>query len=49
MGKEAHLDLERIEAIRNVVPRNTTLRLDANQGWSPKEASLSFKRWKIVI
>ena len=38
MGKEAHLDLERIEAIRNVVPRNTTLRLDANQGWSPKEA-----------
>ncbi|MFZ7807301.1 dipeptide epimerase [Bacillus thuringiensis] len=38
VGKEAHLDLERIEAIRNVVPRNTTLRLDANQGWSPKEA-----------
>ncbi|MED0960769.1 dipeptide epimerase [Bacillus paramycoides] len=38
VGKEAHLDLERIEAIRNVVPKNTTLRLDANQGWNPKEA-----------
>lgn len=38
VGKEAHLDLERIEAIRNVVPKNTTLRLDANQGWKPKEA-----------
>ena len=34
----AHLDLERIEAIRNSVPKNTTLRLDANQGWNPKEA-----------
>ncbi|WP_212091583.1 dipeptide epimerase [Bacillus nitratireducens] len=38
VGKEAHLDLERIEAIRNVVPKSTTLRLDANQGWKPKEA-----------
>ncbi|MED1559053.1 dipeptide epimerase [Bacillus paramycoides] len=38
VGKEAHLDLERIEAIRNVVPKNTTLRLDSNQGWNPKEA-----------
>ncbi|EJR55016.1 hypothetical protein IIM_01956 [Bacillus cereus VD107] len=38
VGKEAHLDLERIEAIRNVVPKNTTLRLDVNQGWNPKEA-----------
>ncbi len=38
MGKSAHLDLERIEAIRNSVPKNTTLRLDANQGWNPKEA-----------
>ncbi|MGG3044789.1 dipeptide epimerase [Bacillus anthracis] len=38
VGKSAHLDLERIEAIRNSVPKNTTLRLDANQGWNPKEA-----------
>ncbi|MEI4620298.1 dipeptide epimerase [Bacillus pfraonensis] len=38
VGKSAELDLERIEAIRNVVPKDVTLRLDANQGWSPKEA-----------
>ncbi|KFM99615.1 dipeptide epimerase [Bacillus clarus] len=38
VGKSAHLDLERIEAIRNIVSKDTTLRLDANQGWSPKEA-----------
>ncbi|WP_141497604.1 dipeptide epimerase [Bacillus wiedmannii] len=38
VGKSAPLDLERIEAIRNSVPQNTTLRLDANQGWDPKEA-----------
>lgn len=38
VGKSANLDLERIEAIRNIVPKDTTLRLDANQGWGPKEA-----------
>ncbi|PFA16668.1 dipeptide epimerase [Bacillus cereus] len=38
VGKSASLDLERIEAIRNSIPKDITLRLDANQGWSAKEA-----------
>ncbi|MDM5155204.1 dipeptide epimerase [Bacillus sp. DX1.1] len=38
VGKTATLDLERIEAIKSSIPKDITLRLDANQGWSPKEA-----------
>src|SRR5690625_343504 len=31
-------DLARISAIRNTVPADVKLRLDANQGWKPKQA-----------
>lgn len=38
VGIDAALDLQRITAIRNAVGPHISIRLDANQGWSVKEA-----------
>ncbi|MDY3618600.1 dipeptide epimerase [Agathobaculum sp.] len=38
VGKDAELDLRRLEAIRAEVGRDVRIRIDANQGWKPKEA-----------
>ena len=38
VGKDAAMDLERMKAIRKAVGYDVDLRIDANQGWSPKEA-----------
>lgn len=38
VGKEGVRDVERIRAIRQAVGSQVRLRIDANQGWSPKEA-----------
>lgn len=38
VGNDAALDLKRVQAIRGAVGRDIKIRLDANQGWSPKEA-----------
>lgn len=38
VGANPELDIERIEAIQEVVDETTKLRLDANQGWKPKQA-----------
>jgi o-succinylbenzoate synthase len=38
VGKDSALDLERLKAIRTAVGQSIDLRLDANQGWKPKEA-----------
>lgn len=38
VGKESEKDIERLSAIRQVVPKETLIRIDANQGWTPKEA-----------
>lgn len=38
VGKESEKDIARLSAIREVVPKSTLIRIDANQGWSPKEA-----------
>ncbi|KKO54249.1 dipeptide epimerase [Paenibacillus sp. DMB20] len=38
VGANPGLDIDRIEAIRDVVPKTVKLRLDANQGWTPKQA-----------
>ena len=38
VGKDASMDLERMKAIRNAVGYDVKLRIDANQGWKPKEA-----------
>lgn len=38
VGKESRKDIERIRAIRQAVGPDIKLRIDANQGWSVKEA-----------
>ena len=38
LGKDVELDLLRLEAIVKAIGPNVKLRLDANQGWKPKEA-----------
>lgn len=38
VGKEPEKDIARLSAIRQVVPKKTLIRIDANQGWEPKEA-----------
>lgn len=38
VGTNFHLDMRRLEEIRAAVGKHILLRVDANQGWSPKEA-----------
>lgn len=38
VGKDSNKDIERMNAIRKAVGYNVDLRIDANQGWKPKEA-----------
>lgn len=38
VGKNPDLDIERIKAIRSAVGYDVDIRIDANQGWKPKEA-----------
>lgn len=38
VGAKPELDMDRILAIREAVPSDILLRLDANQGWAPKQA-----------
>lgn len=38
VGKDASMDLERLIAVRKAVGNDMLLRIDANQGWNPKEA-----------
>lgn len=44
VGKDANMDMKRIQAIRDAVGYDIELRLDANQGWSPKEAILLLRK-----
>ncbi|URZ02563.1 dipeptide epimerase [Clostridium felsineum] len=38
VGKDSRLDMDRMRAIRKAVGYEINLRIDANQGWQPKEA-----------
>lgn len=38
VGSDPSLDVARLAAIREVVPRETCVRIDANQAWTPKQA-----------
>jgi o-succinylbenzoate synthase len=38
VGKDSSKDIERMKAIRKAVGYDVELRIDANQGWKPKEA-----------
>ncbi|SDY75560.1 dipeptide epimerase [Tindallia californiensis] len=44
VGKNIKLDLNRLDKIRKTVGDNIKLRLDANQGWSVKEAIAAIKK-----
>ncbi|MCW8127759.1 dipeptide epimerase [Microbulbifer halophilus] len=43
VGKDIGLDIERIKAVYSAVKGRALLRLDANQGWRPKEAVLAIR------
>lgn len=38
VGKDPRIDIERIQSIKKAVGNDIDLRVDANQGWNPKEA-----------
>ena len=44
VGKDSKKDMERMKAIRKAVGYNVKLRIDANQGWKPKEAVYTLKK-----
>ena len=45
VGKDAiEKDIKRIKGIREVIGKDIAIRLDANQGWSPKDAVRSIKK-----
>lgn len=38
VGTDSRMDLERVRRVREAIGPDTRLRIDANQGWTPKEA-----------
>ncbi|HYE83307.1 MAG TPA: dipeptide epimerase [Clostridia bacterium] len=44
VGKDSLVDIERMKAIRKAVGYDVQLRIDANQGWKPKEAVIALRR-----
>lgn len=44
VGKDSSKDIDRMKAIRNAIGYEVNLRIDANQGWKPKEAVNILKR-----
>ena len=44
VGKDSALDLKRMKAIRDAVGYDVDLRIDANQGWNPKEAIYTLRK-----
>ncbi|MGY0691376.1 dipeptide epimerase [Virgibacillus sp. FSP13] len=48
VGAQPELDIARISAIRRAVPADVMLRLDANQGWKPKQAVQLIKQLEAM-
>lgn len=48
VGAQPELDIARITAIREAVPEEVMLRLDANQGWKPKQAVQLIKQMEVM-
>lgn len=44
VGKDSQVDIERMKAIRKAVGYDVQLRIDANQGWKPKEAVIALRK-----
>ena len=46
VGTDAALDIKRVKAIRAAVGYDIDIRLDANQGWTPKEAVRTIRKFE---
>lgn len=46
VGTDAALDIKRVQAIRTAVGPEVKIRLDANQGWGPKEAVRTIRKFE---
>lgn len=46
IGTDAALDLQRVRAVREAVGDAVEIRLDANQGWMPKEAVRTIRKFE---
>lgn len=46
VGTDAVLDIQRVKAIRAAVGYDIDIRLDANQGWTPKEAVRTIRKFE---
>ncbi|WP_352419268.1 dipeptide epimerase [Proteiniborus sp.] len=44
VGVDSALDIKRMKAIRDAVGHEVNLRIDANQGWTPKEAIYTLRK-----
>lgn len=44
VGKDSLVDIERMKAIRGAIGYDIKLRIDANQGWKPKEAVKALRK-----
>lgn len=44
VGKDAATDIQRMKAIRNAIGYDVKLRIDANQGWKPKDAVKALRK-----
>ena len=47
VGNDIVLDAKRVRAIRDAVGGKIKIRLDANQGWSPKEAVRTIRQFEV--
>lgn len=48
VGKNADGDIKRLKAIRDAIGYDIKLRVDANQGWKPKEAVLALRKMEDI-
>jgi len=44
VGTDSSTDIKRLKAIRKIVGGGVSIRIDANQGWKPKEAVLTLRK-----
>lgn len=44
VGSDSRLDIKRLKAIRDAIGNDIKLRIDANQGWKPKEAIYTLRK-----
>jgi o-succinylbenzoate synthase len=46
VGNDIDLDIERVKAVRKAVRKGIKIRVDANQGWRPKEAVRTIRKFE---